>query len=63
MSKICGLECEVWSRVVGYMRPVSNFNLGKQEEFKERRVYNLGNPYSIFDNEKRCLESLHIPVG
>lgn len=32
----CGSECEVYSRVVGYLRPVSNWNDGKKEEFKER---------------------------
>ncbi len=32
----CGLKTEVWSRVVGYLRPVQNFNEGKKEEFKER---------------------------
>lgn len=35
----CGLECEVWSRVVGYYRPVSQWNEGKQSEFSERREY------------------------
>lgn len=32
----CGAKTEVWSRVVGYLRPVQNFNVGKKEEFKER---------------------------
>ncbi len=31
--------CEVYSRVVGYLRPVSQWNKGKQEEFKERKEY------------------------
>jgi ribonucleoside-triphosphate reductase len=35
----CKKECEVYSRVVGYYRPVKNWNKGKQEEFKDR-VYN-----------------------
>jgi ribonucleoside-triphosphate reductase len=35
----CGMKCEVYSRVVGYMRPVSTWNKGKQEEFKERVVF------------------------
>jgi len=38
-SNICGLDCEVYSRVIGYYRPVKNWNLGKQEEFKERIVF------------------------
>ncbi|WP_026381732.1 anaerobic ribonucleoside-triphosphate reductase [Afifella pfennigii] len=28
--------CEVWTRVMGYHRPVSSFNRGKQGEFAER---------------------------
>jgi len=28
--------CEVWSRVMGYHRPVENFNPGKQPEHRER---------------------------
>ncbi len=35
----CGQECEVYSRIVGYLRPVKNWNIGKQEEFRERKVY------------------------
>jgi len=31
--------CEVYSRVVGYIRPVQQWNPGKQEEFKERKVF------------------------
>ena len=31
--------CEVYSRVVGYIRPVSNFNDSKQEEFKDRKTW------------------------
>jgi ribonucleoside-triphosphate reductase len=30
------IPCEVYSRVVGYMRPVAQWNAGKQEEFFER---------------------------
>lgn len=34
-------RCEVWSRVVGYLRPVSQWNKGKQVEFKERKNYKV----------------------
>ena len=37
----CGEECSVWSRVTGYFRPVSNWNHGKKEEFKERKTFNV----------------------
>ena len=32
----CGAKTEVWSRVVGYLRPVQNYNEGKKEEYRER---------------------------
>ncbi len=32
----CNLECEIYSRVVGYLRPVGQWNKGKREEFKLR---------------------------
>ena len=38
MSK-CGEKTEVYSRVTGYFRPVSNWNKGKKEEFKDRKTY------------------------
>ncbi|MFA6437489.1 MAG: ribonucleoside triphosphate reductase [Candidatus Paceibacterota bacterium] len=34
------IVCEVYSRVVGYLRPVSQWNKGKQQEFKDRVMYN-----------------------
>jgi len=35
----CGQKTEVFSRVCGYHRPVTNWNKGKQEEFKDRKLY------------------------
>ena len=35
----CGKDAEVWSRVVGYLRPVQNFHKGKKEEYRQRRKY------------------------
>ena len=32
-------RCEVWTRVMGYHRPVSQFNRGKQSEHRERRHF------------------------
>ncbi|MCO6432060.1 MAG: hypothetical protein J5J00_14470 [Deltaproteobacteria bacterium] len=32
-------RCEVWTRVMGYHRPVSSFNIGKKGEFAERRYF------------------------
>lgn len=36
------VRCEVFSRVVGYIRPVSQWNDGKQEEFRQRRTFERG---------------------
>jgi ribonucleoside-triphosphate reductase len=44
----CAAACEVWTRVMGYHRPVSSFNKGKQGEFKER----------TFFREERCCASV-----
>jgi anaerobic ribonucleoside-triphosphate reductase len=35
----CGVKCEVYSRVVGYLRPVDQWNDGKQAEFAIRRTF------------------------
>lgn len=35
----CEEKCEVYSRVCGYFRPVSNWNHGKKEEFKDRKTF------------------------
>ncbi len=32
--------CEIWTRVMGYHRPLSSFNIGKKAEFHERRYFN-----------------------
>lgn len=34
-------RCEVWTRVMGYHRPVSSFNIGKQGEHAQRRFFNV----------------------
>ena len=33
------VPCEVYSRIVGYLRPVQNWNKGKQQEFDDRNPY------------------------
>jgi hypothetical protein len=35
------VPCEVYSRIVGYLRPVQNWHQGKQQEFSERRTFRL----------------------
>ena len=35
------VPCEVYSRIVGYLRPVQNWNKGKKQEWEERRTYSI----------------------
>ncbi len=37
----CGKETEIYSRIVGYLRPVSRWNQGKDMEFKERKTFKV----------------------
>ena len=41
LKKVKIVPCEVYSRVVGYFRPVQNWNPGKQQEFKERKTVKI----------------------
>ncbi|WP_176777434.1 anaerobic ribonucleoside-triphosphate reductase [Candidatus Avelusimicrobium faecicola] len=36
-----GTKCEVYSRVVGYLRPVQGYNKGKKEEYAMRKMYDI----------------------
>lgn len=36
--------CEIWTRVMGYHRPLSSFNIGKQGEFHERTYFRAPQP-------------------
>ncbi len=35
------IPCEVYSRIVGYLRPVQNWHQGKQQEFAERQTFQV----------------------
>ena len=37
----CGKDAEVWTRIVGFHRPVQSWNKGKQEEYKERKEFDI----------------------
>ena len=51
----CGKKTEVYSRITGYYRPVQNWNVGKSQEYKERKVYDItkGAPHSTV-NASAC---------
>lgn len=45
----CGEATEVYSRITGYYRPVQNFNDGKAQEYKDRKVYDI--PQDVLDGK------------
>ena len=57
----CGNDTEVYSRITGYYRPVQNFNDGKAQEFKDRRVYDVAN--SHFEKAERTVDHAHCVCG
>ncbi len=46
----CSCECEVYSRVVGYLRPVNQWNKGKQEEFGLRKTFKIDESLENFQS-------------
>ena len=53
----CGRECEVFSRVVGYYRPVRNWNRGKQEEFRQRTPFDPALANAPFKPQEKSEEN------
>ncbi len=45
----CGEATEVYSRITGYYRPVQNWNVGKTQEYKERKSYDIAKSMAKFD--------------
>ena len=39
VPEISRQPCEIWTRVMGYYRPVSRYNAGKQSEYNERKFF------------------------
>ena len=60
----CGNDCEVYARVVGYYRPVEQWNPGKQEEFKDRLSYAIQEviPFGISAPDDSMLRGLQQAV-
>ncbi len=44
LQEVKGSECEIYSRIVGYFRPVKQWNNGKQEEFLDRETFESQKP-------------------
>ncbi|MBI9009621.1 MAG: ribonucleoside triphosphate reductase [Tenericutes bacterium] len=49
----CGKPAEVYSRVVGYLRPVQNFNKGKKQEYKDRVKYVIKDKQKELEDNKQ----------
>ncbi len=64
---ICGQKTEVYSRITGYYRPVQNWNDGKAQEYKDRKVYNIGHSHlthvgplpAADDNTEAVMEAIN----
>ena len=52
----CGERAEVYSRITGYYCPVQNWNDGKAQEFKERRLYNIETSRLVRDGVESGVE-------
>jgi len=46
------IPCEIYSRVVGYYRPVIQWNKGKKEEFKDRYTFSSKEISGAYENSK-----------
>ena len=57
----CGKKTEVYSRITGYYRPVQNWNDGKAQEFKDRKVYDVG--YSMTNRFHEPLSAAAAPAA
>jgi hypothetical protein len=59
MAEKCGMKTEVYSRVVGYFRPLAAWNEAKKEEFKLRKPFSTigGSINAILTERKKQKES------
>ena len=51
---ICGEETEIYSRITGYYRPVKNWNDGKAQEYKDRKLYDIATSKMCSDHKCEC---------
>lgn len=58
----CGKKTEVYSRITGYYRPIQNWNDGKAQEFKDRKVYEIGNSHMQKSAEIQAEEEKVLPA-
>ena len=56
----CGKDCEVYSRIVGYLRPVSQWNSGKRQEYKDRVLFRITDAPEIRDTRTGIKEEIAV---
>jgi len=54
----CGARCEVWSRVVGYFRPVDQWNIGKRSEYVQRQEYSMPAERASYEDRRTAARQL-----
>ena len=59
----CGEQTEVYSRITGYYRPVQNWNDGKAQEYKERKVYDIENSKLTKKIKDAAIEAIECNVA
>ena len=57
LASVRGTETEVYTRIVGYYRSVKNWNLGKREEYGQRKVFNAERAVADSIQESKAVES------
>ena len=59
----CGEKTEVYSRITGYYRPVQNWNDGKSEEYKNRKLYDIPASMAKFEANDKTAIAVEAPVA
>ena len=60
--KKCGADTEVYSRIVGYIRPIQQWNKGKRAEFEDRQTYKMVNGKKVIVEEEEEVVAVQEPL-
>ncbi len=50
------IKCEVWTRIVGYLRPVDQWNEGKASEFLDRQTFKMPSNENLESKQSEKIE-------
>ena len=59
---ICGQKTEVYSRITGYYRPVQNWNDGKAQEFRDRKLYDIGRSHLTHSGPRHAYSNMDAAI-